>query len=126
MKYMITLNGKNYEVEVEQSEAKLLAVTDVPAAAQPAAVSAPAPAAPAAAPVAAPAVSGEKVLAPMPGTILKVNVAQGQAVKAGQVLVVLEAMKMETEIAAAQDGVVKQVLVHKGSAINTDDVLIVM
>lgn len=123
MKYVVTLNGKNYEVEVTETDAVLLNVTEAAAP-----VAAPAPAAPAAAPVAAPAVAGDgtKVPSPMPGTILSINVAAGQAVKSGDVLLVLEAMKMENDIVAPCDGTVKQVLVSKGSTVNTDDVLVVM
>ena len=122
MKYKVTLNGRTYEVEVEAGKAMLLdeyeAVAPAPAAAT--AVAAPAAAAPAAAP-AAPAItgSGEAVTAPMPGTILKVNVQNGQTVKAGTVLVVLEAMKMENEIMAPKDGTVTQVVVQKGASVDT-------
>ena len=100
-----------------------------PAAPAPAAAPA-APAAPAAAPAAAaaPAVTGagEPVTAPMPGTILKVNVTQGQAVKAGTVLCILEAMKMENEIMTSKDGTVTQVLVSKGSTVDTGAPLVVI
>ena len=125
MKYVVTLNGKNYEVEVTECDAVLLNVTD--AAAAPAPVAAPV-AAPAAAPTAAPAVAGDgtKVPSPMPGTILSVNVSVGQAVKTGDVLMVLEAMKMENDIVAPCDGTIKQLLVSKGSTVNTDDVLAVL
>lgn len=106
MKYKVTLNGRTYEVEVEAGKAMLLdeyeavAPTAAPVAA-PAAAPAPV-AAPAAAPAPAAAapVAGDAVTAPMPGNILKVNVTAGQAVKEGDVLVVLEAMKMENEILA--------------------------
>ena len=131
MKYKVTLNGRTYEVEVEAAEAMLLAeyeaIAPAPAAAAPVAAPA-APAAVAAAPAAAPAVTGagEAVNAPMPGTILKVNVSQGQAVKEGDVLCVLEAMKMENEIMAPRAGSVAQVLVQKGATVNTDDVLVVL
>ena len=124
MKYVVTLNGKNYEVEVNEQEAVLLGVTDAAAAPVAAPVAAPAAApAPVAAPVAG---DGTKVPSPMPGTILSVNVSVGQAVKSGDVLLILEAMKMENDIVAPCDGTVKQLLVSKGSTVNTDDVLVVM
>ena len=124
MKYIVTLNGKNYEVEVTETDAVLLNVSDAVAA--PAPVAAPV-AVPAAAPVAAPvAGEGTKVPSPMPGTILSVNVGVGQAVKTGDVLMVLEAMKMENDIVAPCDGTIKQLLVSKGSTVNTDDVLAVL
>lgn len=124
MKYVVTLNNKKYEVEVNESEAVLTSVYDAMPAAAP--VAAPAPAAPAA-PAAVPqTASGEKVVSPMPGTILKVNVSQGQTVKAGDVLLVLEAMKMENDIVAPCDGVVKQLLVSKGSTVDTDQILAVI
>ena len=91
-------------------------VTDAPVAAAPAAA-APAPAAPA-------AVAGTPVKAPMPGTILALKATPGQAVKAGEVLLVLEAMKMENDIVAPVDGTVGQILVAKGATVNTDDVLL--
>ena len=130
MKYKVTLNGRTYEVEVEAGKAMLLdeyeAIAPAPAAAAPVAA-APA-AAPAAAAPAAPAVTGagDAVTAPMPGNILKVNVTNGQAVKAGTVLVVLEAMKMENEIMAPKDGTVTQVLVSKGSTVDTGAPLVVI
>lgn len=126
MKYIVTLNGKNYEVEVEETEAVIVGVTDaapaVPAA--PAAAPSPAPAAAPSAP--ASAADGAKVLSPMPGNILAVNVSVGAAVKAGDVLLVLEAMKMENDIVAPCDGTVKQILVQKGSTVATDDLLAVV
>ena len=122
MKYKVTLNGRTYEIEVEAGKAICL---DEYEACAPAA---PAPAAPVAAPAAAPAVTaaGEAVTAPMPGTILKVNVQNGQAVKAGDVLVVLEAMKMENEILAPKAGTVTQVAVQKGSNVDTGAPLVVI
>ena len=130
MKYNIHLNGRNYEIEVELAEAMSM---DAFRSAMPApAVAACAPAAPAAAPAApaaaAPAqnVSGEAVTSPMPGTILKVNVTQGQSVKEGDLLVILEAMKMENEIFAPKTGTIAQVAAVKGATVNTDDLLVVI
>ena len=132
MKYKVTLNGKTYEVEVEQGKAVLL---DEYEALAPAPASAAVPAAaPAAAPVAAPAApaalvnleAGEAVNAPMPGNILRIDVAKGDTVKAGQVLVILEAMKMENEIVAPKDGTVAQVVTSKGAVVDTGSPLIVL
>lgn len=124
MKYVVTLNNKKYEVEVNESEAVLTNVSDVVIPAAPVASAQAAQPVQAAAPVQT--AGGEKVVSPMPGTILKVNVSQGQAVKAGDVLLVLEAMKMENDIVAPVDGTVKQLLVSKGSTVDTDQVLAVI
>jgi len=131
MKYKVTLNGKTYEIEVEAGKAMCLAEYDAYApAAAPAPVAAPAaaPAAPVAAPAAAPAAvtvtGGQTVSAPMPGNILKVNVAVGQTVKEGDLLVVLEAMKMENEIYAPCGGVITSVPVIKGSTVDTGATLV--
>lgn len=124
MKYIITLNDKRYEVEVNETEAVLTSVYEAtPAQTLETSTPSPAPAA-AAAPVAQ--VAGSTVTSPMPGTILAVNVKEGQAVKSGEVLMILEAMKMENEIVAPCDGKVKQLLVSKGSTVDTDQTLAVL
>jgi glutaconyl-CoA decarboxylase len=128
MKYNVTLKGKVYEVEVERGEAILVNVADVAVAAPvaaPVAVAAAPVVAAAAAPAAGP-ITGEPVESPMPGTILKINVNAGDVVKAGQVLVVLEAMKMENDIPAPRDGRVAQVLVSKGSTVDTGAPLVTL
>ena len=111
-KYRVNVNGTAYEIELEE----LTGAAPAPAAA-PAAAPAPAAAAPA---------GGEQVTSPMPGTILDVKVSQGAAVKKGDVLMVLEAMKMENEILAPKDGTVAQVIVSKGSHVETGSPLIVL
>ena len=131
MKYIVTLNGKNYEVEVDKAQAVLLNVTDAPAPAVQPAPSAPAPAPAAAQPAPAPAapqahVAGEEIKAPLPGTIVAVKVAPGTPVKNGQVLVVLEAMKMENEIVAPHDATVAQVLVSQGASVESGVPLVIL
>ncbi|HIQ68702.1 MAG TPA: biotin/lipoyl-binding protein [Candidatus Faecousia excrementigallinarum] len=129
MKYKVTLNGRTYEVEVEAGKAMLLDEYEAIVPSAPAApAAAPAAAAPAAAAPAAAAVTGagEAVNAPMPGTILKVNVTQGQKVAEGAVLCVLEAMKMENEILAPKAGTVTQVLAAKGATVDTGAPLVVI
>ena len=110
-KYRVNVNGTVYEVELEE-------MTGAPAAAP---VAAPAPSA-----AAAPAAGGEKVTSPMPGTILSVNVAAGDAVKRGQVLMILEAMKMENEIMCPCDGKVASVNTSKGSSVESGTLLCVI
>ena len=129
MKYKVTLNGRTYEIEVEAGKAMLLdeyeAIAPAPVAAAPVAAAPVAAAAPAAAPAVAVG-AGEQVTAPMPGNILKVNVNVGDKVKEGQVLVVLEAMKMENEIMAPHDATIAQVVVSKGSTVDTGAPLVVL
>ena len=146
MKYIATINGKRYEVEVERVEgyksldrngvaapkAPALASTapvQRPAAQAPAAAPAPAVApAPVAAPApaAAPAAGATTVEAPMPGKVLDVKVTAGQAVKYGDVVAIMEAMKMETEIVAPADGTVSQILVKAGDPVDTGAAMVVL
>jgi len=130
MKYKVTLKGTTYEVEVEKGEAILLDEYEAKAPAAPAAA---APvAAPAAAPVAAPAApaaapgAGEPVASPLPGTVLDVKVKVGQAVKSGDVLMIIEAMKMENEIPAPKDGTVTAIVAPKGTTVDTGATLVTL
>ena len=122
MKYEISLNGRSYEVEVELAAPMTCAEF---AAYAPAPAAVPAAAAPAEAP-AAPVGAGECVTAPMPGNILKVSVSVGDRVAEGQVLVILEAMKMENEIMAPCAGTVTQVLISKGATVDTGAAMVVI
>lgn len=124
MKYTATLNGKQYEVELERIDAyePMPRYGEAPAAA-PAPVAAPAPAP---APAAAPAAGATTVEAPMPGKILNIKVSAGQAVKFGETVIVMEAMKMETEIVAPADGTVAQILVKAGDAVDTGAALVTL
>jgi glutaconyl-CoA/methylmalonyl-CoA decarboxylase subunit gamma len=119
MKYIVTLNNKRYEVEVERGQATIVNTNEVAAA-----VIQPTQNVQAAAPQASGA--GEAIKAPMPGTIFDIKVTTGSAVKKGDVLFILEAMKMENEITAAKDGVVTQISVSKGASVATNDVLAVI
>ncbi len=114
-KYKVTVNGTAYEITLEAIDAAEVKATPAPAA-----EAAPAPAA---APVAA---GGETVVAPMPGNILSVNVQNGSTVKKGDVLMILEAMKMENEIMAPCDGTVASVNVQKGAAVESGAALCVI
>lgn len=120
-RYTVTVNGKIYDVTVEENGG-----VSAPAAPQPAVAPAPvvtAAPAPAAVPAQAPAGGKVNVNAPMPGTVLKMNVAAGQTVKKGDVLCVLEAMKMENEITAPESGTVAYAIA-KGSTVKTGDLLV--
>ncbi len=128
-KFNVTVNGVAYDVEIEEVGAVASAPVATPApAAAPAPVAAPAaaPAAPKAAPAAQGKAGSVSIKAPMPGTILKINVKVGDAVKAGDVVCVLEAMKMENDICAPQDGVVSSVEVAQGASVATDAVLVTL
>ena len=131
--YKFKINGKDYAVTIGEAEGKMLSVNvngadyqvelenaPVAAPAAPAQAVAPAAAAAPAAP-AAPAGAGEKVNSPLPGVIVEVCVKEGQAVKAGQKVAVLEAMKMENEIPAPKDGTVTAIHVHKGDSLQEGD-----
>ena len=134
MKFKITLNGRNYEIEVEtiepmsrseyEAEAPVVEAAPVIEAAPVAEPTAPAASQTSAAPVASG--DGEAIKAPMPGTVVNVNVTVGQAVKEGDVLVVLEAMKMENEVTSPKSGTVTQIVAQKGSSVETDAVLVVI
>ena len=133
MKYKVTHKRKTYEVEVERGEAMIVneyaAYAPAPAVAAAPVAAAPVAAAPAAAPAAAaPAAvaAGTPVTAPLPGNVLGVKVNVGDAVKAGQLLVLIEAMKMENEVLAPADGVVKQIVANKGAVVATGDTLLVI
>ena len=133
MKYKITLNNRVYEVEVEAGEAILAAEYEAAApapAAEPAPAAAPAvseaPVAAAPAAPAAPIAGGEAFPAPLPGVVVDIKVAAGTKVTAGQVVLVVEAMKMENEIAAPKDGTILQVVAVKGQNINSGDTLFVI
>lgn len=123
-KFNVTVNGVAYDVEIEEVGAGVVSA--------PVAAPAPVAAAPAAAPApkAAPAAAGKAgsvaIKAPMPGTILKMNVKVGDSVKSGDVVCVLEAMKMENDICAPQDGVVSSIEVAQGASVATDAVLVTL
>ncbi|MFZ5989768.1 MAG: biotin/lipoyl-containing protein [Bacillota bacterium] len=128
-KFLIKVNGNQYEVEVEEMRDGAAAAEPAVAFAAPSAQAAPAPkAAPAPAAKADTAVpqGAATITAPMPGTILSVNVNSGDTVKKGQVLLILEAMKMENEIMAPQDGTIASVNVSRGGSVNAGDILISM
>ena len=127
MKYIITLKNKTYEVEVERGEAMIVDEYEAKAPVAevaPAAVPAAAPN-PAAVQQSAPTsnASGIAVTAPLPGNVLAIKVAPGTVVTKGDLLILIEAMKMENEVLAPSDGVVKEICVTKGQVVSTGDVL---
>lgn len=121
----ITVNGTVYDVQVEEANGAAAPVDAAPSApaAAPAPKAAPAPVAASAPKASAPA-GAEAINAPMPGTIVSVNVSAGQKIAKGDVLIVLEAMKMENEIMAPHDGVVASVNVSKGESVNSGTLLV--
>ena len=110
MKYKVTLNKRVFEVEVEQGEAMLVDEYELKAPAAPAAGLA----------------AGEVIKSPMPGNVLKINVTPGQKVNEGDVLLILEAMKMENEVVSTKTGTVAQIVVEKGAVVETDSPLVVI
>lgn len=127
-KYNVTVNGNLYQVEVEEVKGEFATpVMPVAPVAQATPVAQAAPAAPTAAPAkVASTASGAKAEAPMPGTIVKVVATKGATVKQGDVLFVLEAMKMENEIMSPADGTIVEINVTQGAAVNTGDILAVI
>lgn len=130
-KFNITVNGKSYEVDVEEIGGVMASAPvsrpAAPASTPAAPAATPAPAAKQAAPApAAPLAGGETVTSPMPGTILDIKVNVGDTVASGAVLVILEAMKMENEIMAPTAGKVVSINVSKGASVNSGDVLVVI
>lgn len=129
-KFRINVNGKSYEVEVEEIGGSSVG-TPVPKVIAPVVTPVATPAVPTvtpvATPVATPAPAGaETVTAPMPGKIMSIKVQVGQQVKAGDLILTLEAMKMENEIFCGADGTVKEIRVSEGTAVNPGDVLVVI
>ncbi|MEL7646447.1 MAG: biotin/lipoyl-containing protein [Sedimentibacter sp.] len=124
MIYVVNINDKAYEVEVEKGKASIVKTTTQTAPAPQAAVQVQSPAPQSPAPQAAG--NGEPIKAPMPGAILDIKANIGAKVKKGQLLFILEAMKMENEIFASIDGVVSQIMVSKGSNVSTNDILMVI
>ena len=123
MKYKVKLNGKIYEVEVEKGNAELLSEYDAISAPVAAAPVAAAPAAPAAAAAPAPAASGNATQSPLPGVVVAVKKNVGEKVKAGEVVMLIEAMKMENEITATKDGTLVSVLAPKGTQVQVGTAL---
>lgn len=127
--YTITVNGNTYQVSVEetngaaQAAAPVRPVAAAPAPSQPAPQAAPAAPKPAAAPAASGAAGSVKISAPMPGKIIAHKVNPGQAVKKGEVILILEAMKMENEIVSPQDGTVASINVAVGQSVEAGDLL---
>lgn len=128
MKYIVTINNHNYEVEVEKGEAKVVKSNEtaaVPVTARTLTTAAADPA-PQAASAVVQSADGDKITAPMPGVILQIKKGDGEQVKKGEAILILEAMKMENEVIAPKDGVIVQIIAAKGATVNTGDILAVM
>jgi len=131
MLYIVKIGSKEYEVEVEKGQANIVKTTTITEQTAPVTTTVASPAAPAVSAVTTTTASavpaeGEAIKAPMPGMIVDIKVNNGSSVKKGDILVVLEAMKMENELVAPIDGIVAQVLVAKGASVATNDVLIII
>jgi glutaconyl-CoA/methylmalonyl-CoA decarboxylase subunit gamma len=134
MKYYVTINDKRYEVDVEKGKAAILSTTEIstgivqnaaPLSPSPAIASPEIPKKPEQ-PVQVLNVLGEEVKAPMPGGVLDIKVSVGAIVKKGDILLILEAMKMENEITAPKDGIVTKIMVTKGGTVAVNDVLVLI
>lgn len=130
MKYIVTINSNNYEVEVEQGEARVIKATEsavIPVVAQMVTAADTDSVPPQTkAPAAIQTAGGDKIVAPMPGTILQIKKNNGEQVKKGEIIFILEAMKMENEILAPKDGIISQIITVKDATVNTGDILAVM
>ncbi|WP_130891850.1 biotin/lipoyl-containing protein [Fusobacterium ulcerans] len=132
MKYVVTVNGERYEVEVERVDGKSSSLSrkqmergvKTRVETEPAVSAAPVSAPSAAAPAASNAGGGSAVISPMPGVILDIKVKEGDSISEGQVVVILEAMKMENEIVSEFTGTVSAIRVKKGDTVDTDAVLV--
>lgn len=127
MIYIVKINNKEYEVEVEKGQANLIKTSEIVAPApttQAVPVETPVQASTPVAP--AHQMAGESIKAPLPGTVIDIKADVGKKVKRGEILLILEAMKMENEIVAPFDGVVAQVIVSKGAAVATNEVLMII
>ena len=128
MKYIVTINNHNYEVEVEKGEAKVVKSNEtatVPVTARTVTTVAADPA-PQAASATVQITGGDPITAPMPGVILQIKKGDGEQVKKGEAILILEAMKMENEVIAPKDGVIVQMVTAKGATVNTGDILAVI
>jgi len=124
MKYIVTINNKNYEVEVEKGQANIIKTTEV--AIEKITINTVAPSIPTLPVVSPSTATGESIKSPITGTIIDIKISTGTKVKKGDILFIIEAMKMENEIFAPIDGVVVQILAVKGSSVSANDLLAVI